>query len=73
MSRLTFKEFLAENGFPFLNVYSDEMETIFGHKETDVVKPKKAQKEDKETKTKRKLNSYVRYAKSINEEKNNGR
>lgn len=68
MSKLTFKEFLLENGFPFLNVYNDEMETIFGHKEKDLVKPKKDKKDDKETKTKRKLNSYIRYAKSLNEE-----
>ncbi len=68
MSKLTFKEFLLENGFPFLNVYNDEMETIFGHKEKDIVKPKKTKPTDSKTKTKRKLNSYLRYAKVINEE-----
>lgn len=68
MSKLTFKEFLLENGFPFLNVYNDEMETIFGHKEKDIVKPKKTKPTDSKTKTKIKLNSYLRYAKVINEE-----
>lgn len=73
VSKKSFKEFLSENGFPFLNVYNNEMETLFGHKKKDYVKGKEPKTEDKEEKTKRKLNSYMRYAKNINEEENNGR
>ena len=67
VSKQTFKQFLSENGFPFLNVYNNDMETLFGHKEKDYEKkPKK--KVDKDEKNKRKLNAYLRYAKNINEE-----
>lgn len=72
MKKQTFKEFLGENGFPFLNVVNDELETIFGHKKKDIIKPKKAkddksEEETKEQKTGRKLVDYLRYAKNINE------
>lgn len=73
VSKKSFKEFLSENGFPFLNVYNNEMETLFGHKKKDYVKGKEPKTDDKEEKTKKKLNSYMRYAKNINEEENNGR
>ena len=73
VSKKSFKEFLSENGFPFLNVYNNEMETLFGHKKKDYVKGKEPNADDKEEKTKKKLNSYMRYAKNINEEGNNGR
>lgn len=71
MTKKTFKGFLAENGFPFLNVYNDEMETLFGHKEKDYVKDKKPKTTDREENTKKKLNSYMRYAKKINEDDTN--
>lgn len=72
----SFKEFLVENGFPFLNVYNNDMETLFGHKKKDIVKKGKPDKKEeleddsaKEEKTKKKLNSYMRYAKVVNEGK----
>lgn len=69
----TFKQFLSENGYPFLNVVNDEMETLFGHTKKDIVKPKKnskdekSEEETKEQKTGRKLIDYLRYAKNIND------
>lgn len=68
---MSFKSFIIENGYPFLNVFDNDMETIFGHKKKDYVKgslPEEPEtEENKEKKTKNKLLSYLRYAKVINE------
>lgn len=70
-NNMSFKKFIIENGFPILNVFDNDMETIFGHKKKDFVKgtlPDEPETEkSKEKKTKRKLLSYLRYAKVINE------
>jgi hypothetical protein len=60
----TFKQFLTENGYPFLNVYNNEMETLFGDTKKDFIKNKVPTDSD-ENKTKRKLRSYLQYAKVI--------
>lgn len=66
--RKTFKQFLAENGFPFLYVYDDDVKTIYGHKDKNFVKkPKKDKKKNKQDK----LTAYLMYAKNINEESEN--
>lgn len=66
MRNKSFKSFLIEHGFPILNVYDDDMETLFGHKKKDYVKGKEPKKSTTEEKRKRKLNSYLRYAKYSN-------
>jgi len=66
--KLTFKQFLVENGFPFAYVVDDKKLDIFGREEKDLIKKKKGKKLSKEENTKRKLNSYIQYAKSIDEE-----
>lgn len=68
---MSLKKFIIENGYPILNVFDNEMETIFGHKKKDYVKgtlPDEPETDEtKENKTKNKLLSYLRYAKVINE------
>lgn len=72
VNKKTFKSFLYENGFPFLNVYNNDMETIFGHTKKDLEKTDdEAENVSDEEKTKRKLNAYMRYAKNINEDESN--
>ena len=72
----SFKHFINENGFPFAYVYDDDKKTIFGHTEKVIIKPKpkkltpKDKAVEKEENTKRKLNRYFQYAKTINEEQN---
>lgn len=73
--RKSFKEFLYEGGFPFLNVYNDEMVTLFGHKEKDFVSDedtknriKKMSKTDINKKRRdNKTVSYMRYMKLVND------
>lgn len=66
--KLTFKQFLAENGFPFANVSDDKKITIFGHTEENLDKNGKKNKSSKEENKKRKLNRYFQYAKVVDEE-----
>lgn len=68
-NRKKFTEYLSENGFPFLNVFNGEYETLFGNKTEDL--EDKDDQMDDDTKTKRKLYTYLRYATNINEEKEN--